>query len=59
MNPLASRVAKLEQDVRPITHEEALAELDAGPDPNPLPDFTGEELDAEWARLTGEWSEGR
>ncbi len=43
-----------------LGHEEALAELDA--DPRPLPDdpgFSDEELDAEWARLTGAWSEGR
>ena len=63
MNRLAPRVVKLEQDaphVRRLSHEDALAELDAGP--RPLPDdpgFSDEELDAAWARLTGAWSEGR
>jgi hypothetical protein len=58
---LVSRVERLEQrrDRRHhLTHEEALAVLDA--DPQPLrdgPGFTDAELDAEWNRLRAEWGE--
>ncbi len=58
MSPLKLRVVKLEQDVRQvrrISHEDALAELDADPGPYPDgPDFSDEELDAEWTWLVGE-----
>ena len=60
MSRLTPRVVRLERDAPPvwrIDQEEALAELDA--DPWPIPDFTDDELDAEWARLTGGWSEDR
>ena len=58
MNRLSLRVVSLEQDARHVqrlSHEDALAALDA--DPRPLPDCSDDELDAEWTRLVAEWGE--
>ena len=57
---LASRLARLEREHdprRPLTIEEAIAVLDAHPQPpGDAPDFTDAELDAEWDRLRAEWA---
>ena len=64
MNRLDLRVVRLEQHARRprprLSHEDALAELDADPRP-PLgdPGFSDEELDAEWTKLVNDGSGGR
>ena len=58
MNRLSLRVVSLEQQARHarrLSHEDALAALDA--DPQPPPDFSDAELDAEWRRLVAKWDD--
>ena len=58
MNRISLRVVSLEQDARHarrISHEEALAALDA--DPRPLSEFSDAEMDAEWRWLVALWSQ--
>ena len=57
---LASRLARLEREHdprRPLSHEEALAWLDAHPEPpDDAPALTDEEFDEAWAELQAEWA---